>query len=135
MLVVYLREDVLKAIRSEHKEHRDWAPLIYTIFFLRSIFGNVLGLIPIFDLIWSDWLSLDIKFADLLKQEIIFLYVLIQGRYILSLLMSTLLLLLATISFFAFIGAGIQEIWFHATLEKLGSFWIAVATIFCCSAY
>ena len=32
MMVVYLREDVLKATIGD-KEHRDWAPLIYTIFF------------------------------------------------------------------------------------------------------
>ena len=48
MFVIYLRDDVLKNFIGD-KEYRSWAPLVYTIFFF-VLFGNVLGLIPIFDL-------------------------------------------------------------------------------------
>jgi len=48
MFVIYLRDDVLKNFIGA-KEYRDWASLIYTIFFF-VLFGNILGLIPIFDL-------------------------------------------------------------------------------------
>jgi F-type H+-transporting ATPase subunit a len=48
MFVIYLRDDVLKNFIGD-KEYRSWAPLVYTIFFF-ILFGNLLGLVPIFDL-------------------------------------------------------------------------------------
>ena len=47
MIVVYIRENVLKNFIGE-KYYREWAPLVYTLFFFILV-GNFLGLIPIFD--------------------------------------------------------------------------------------
>ena len=55
MIVVYIRENVLKNFIGE-KYYREWAPLVYTLFFFILV-GNFLGLIPIFDFLgfinWS----------------------------------------------------------------------------------
>ena len=49
IIVVYIRDNVLKSFIGE-KYYREWAPLIYTLFFFIFV-GNFLGLIPFFDLL------------------------------------------------------------------------------------
>jgi len=103
MMVVYLREDVLKNSIGD-KEHRDWAPLIYTIFFF-ILFSNILGLIPIFDL--SGLIgSLGYKFEFFEKYNI--LYILSKGGNTVTANVNVTFAL-ATISLIAFIGAGIKK--------------------------
>ena len=69
MFVIYLRDDVLKNFIGD-KEYRSWAPLVYTIFFF-VLFGNVLGLIPIFDLTGLNVLRFTSK---LINAVLIFLF-------------------------------------------------------------
>ena len=114
MMVVYLREDVLKTTIG-NKEHRDWAPLIYTIFFF-VLFSNILGLIPIFDL--SGLIgSLGYKF-EIFKEKYNFLYVLSKGGNTVTANINVTFAL-ATISFFAFIGAGIKKYGFMQHWKNL----------------
>ena len=62
MIVVYIRENVLKNFIGE-KYYREWAPLVYTLFFFILV-GNFLGLIPIFDFLAN---ALDVKTEELYR--------------------------------------------------------------------
>ena len=96
MIILYLRDDVLKNFIGD-KEHREWAPLIYTIFFF-VLFGNILGLIPLFDL------------AGLIGKltHIDLLYMLSKGGHTATANINVTFAI-ATITFVAFIAAGIQK--------------------------
>ena len=103
MFVIYLRDDVLKNFIGA-KEYRDWASLIYTIFFF-VLFGNILGLIPIFDL--TGLIGKLGYQADMLNKDNV-LYLLSKGGHTVTANVNVTFAI-ATITFFAFIGAGIQK--------------------------
>ena len=104
MIVVYIRENVLKNFIGE-KYYREWAPLIYTLFFFILV-GNFLGLIPIFDFLGfinyfgSKFVSIDYHNT--------FLYPLTHGGNTVTANIN-LNFALATITFFAFTIAGMKK--------------------------
>ena len=104
MFVLYLRDDVLKNFIGD-KEHREWAPLIYTIFFF-VLFGNILGLIPFFDLMGLIGSFLPPDFGGNEKGN--FLYLLSKGGHTVTANINVTFAL-ATVTFFAFIWAGIKK--------------------------
>ena len=104
MIVVYIRENVLKNFIGE-KYYREWAPLVYTLFFFILV-GNFLGLIPIFDFL---------GFINYFGSKLInidyhntFLYPLTKGGNTVTANIN-LNFALATITFFAFTIAGIKK--------------------------
>ena len=103
MFVIYLRDDVLKNFIGD-KEYRSWAPLVYTIFFF-VLFGNVLGLIPIFDL--TGLIGKIGYKAEMLGKDNI-LYLLSKGGHTVTANVNVTFAI-ATITFVAFIAAGIQK--------------------------
>ena len=104
MFVIYLRDDVLKNFIGD-KEHREWAPLVYTIFFF-VLFGNILGLIPFFDLLGLIGSFLPSDFGGNDKGN--FLYLLSKGGHTVTANINVTFAL-ATVTFFAFIWAGIKK--------------------------
>ena len=104
MIVVYIRENVLKNFIGE-KYYREWAPLVYTLFFFILV-GNFLGLIPIFDFLGF----INYFGSKLIKIDYhnTFLYPLTKGGNTVTANIN-LNFALATITFFAFTIAGIKK--------------------------
>ncbi len=104
MIVVYIRENVLKNFIGE-KYYREWAPLIYTLFFFILV-GNFLGLIPIFDFLgFINYFGSKLVSIDYHNT---FLYPLTHGGNTVTANIN-LNFALATITFFAFTIAGIKK--------------------------
>ena len=95
MFVVYLKDDVLENFIG--KNYREWASLIYTIFFF-VLFANLSGLIPFFDLLGL--------FGKLGHNEL--LSNLSHGGATIT-ANANVTFAIATITFVAFIGAGIKK--------------------------
>ena len=95
MFVVYLKDDVLENFIG--KNYREWASLIYTIFFF-VLFANLLGLVPFFDLLGL--------FGKLGHNEL--LSSLSHGGATIT-ANANVTFAIATITFVAFIGAGIKR--------------------------
>ena len=104
MIVVYIRENVLKNFIGE-KYYREWAPLIYTLFFFILV-GNFLGLIPIFDFLgFINYFGSKLVSIDYHNT---FLYPLTHGGNTVTANIN-LNFALATITFFAFTIAGMKK--------------------------
>lgn len=104
MIVVYIRENVLKNFIGE-KYYRDWAPLVYTLFFFILV-GNFLGLIPIFDFLgFINYFGSELVNIDYHNT---FLYPITKGGNTVTANIN-LNFALATITFFAFTIAGIKK--------------------------
>jgi F-type H+-transporting ATPase subunit a len=95
LFVVYLKDDVLENFIG--KNYREWASLIYTIFFF-VLFANISGLIPFFDLLGL--------FGKLGNNEL--LSNLSHGGATIT-ANANVTFAIATITFVAFIGAGIKK--------------------------
>ena len=103
-IVVYIRENVLKNFIGE-KYYREWAPLIYTLFFFILV-GNFLGLIPIFDFLgFINYFGSKLVSIDYHNT---FLYPLTHGGNTVTANIN-LNFALATITFFAFTIAGMKK--------------------------
>ena len=104
IIVVYIRENVLKNFIGE-KYYREWAPLIYTLFFFILV-GNFLGLIPIFDFLgFINYFGSKLVSIDYHNT---FLYPLTHGGNTVTANIN-LNFALATITFFAFTIAGMKK--------------------------